>query len=257
MVLDSSPSGAPDDVRRHDRAGARHGDVGGRLRLLDLRRTELHVRRHDYEFTGWSDGGARAHNITIPSTDMTLIATYRPQVWFEGETMAPTPNDGVAVRTIAERERERRQHDQLPHVAELRAPSSTRPRRPSTRSRCGCAATSAARARRPRPSRSTASRRVRSTSRRRRFTDYALPLDASNGGAAGTHTVKVEFDNNLNNGTCDRNIYLDKVTFRQVPSAAADGLGVREATGRDADVRVARPRLQPLPGSPNRSHGAP
>jgi PKD repeat protein len=29
-----------------------------------------------YEFSGWSDGGARQHNITIPATDTTLTATY-------------------------------------------------------------------------------------------------------------------------------------------------------------------------------------
>jgi PKD repeat protein len=30
-----------------------------------------------YEFTGWSDGGAIAHDVTIPATDLTLVARYR------------------------------------------------------------------------------------------------------------------------------------------------------------------------------------
>ena len=30
-----------------------------------------------YEFTGWSDGGAIAHDITIPATDLALVARYR------------------------------------------------------------------------------------------------------------------------------------------------------------------------------------
>jgi glucose/arabinose dehydrogenase/PKD repeat protein len=33
-----------------------------------------------YEFAGWSDGDARAHEITVPSTDAILIALYQPQV---------------------------------------------------------------------------------------------------------------------------------------------------------------------------------
>ena len=42
-----------------------------------------------------------------------------------------------------------------------------------------------------------------------------------NGGAAGTHTIKVEFLNNFKtaNGSCDRNLYLDKVTIRQTSPA--------------------------------------
>jgi glucose/arabinose dehydrogenase/PKD repeat protein len=38
-----------------------------------------------YVFAGWSDGGARAHNITIPSTDETLTALYQPQSLLDGE----------------------------------------------------------------------------------------------------------------------------------------------------------------------------
>ena len=52
------------------------------------------------------------------------------------------------------------------------------------------------------------------------YTDYNLSLNGANGGAAGTHTLKVEFLNNFktSNGSCDRNLYLDKVTVRQVGS---------------------------------------
>ena len=40
--------------------------------------------------------------MTIPATDAVLTALYQPQVWFEGETMSPTPNDGASIRNIAE-----------------------------------------------------------------------------------------------------------------------------------------------------------
>jgi hypothetical protein len=89
------------------------------------------------------------------------------------------------------------------------------------------------------------------------LTDFTLPLDSTNGGDAGTHTVKVEFDNNLVNGTCDRNVYLDKVTFHQVPGPQSPG-GVGFVRPRGAT-----PTYLPLvPAfnqcrSPNRSHGAP
>jgi glucose/arabinose dehydrogenase len=41
-----------------------------------------------YLFVGWSDGGERAHEITIPSTDETLTALYEPQPW-SGEAISP------------------------------------------------------------------------------------------------------------------------------------------------------------------------
>ena len=54
------------------------------------------------------------------------------------------------------------------------------------------------------------------------YTDYTIPLTNSNGGATGTHTIKVEFLNNFktSNGSCDRNLYLDKVSIRQTSPGA-------------------------------------
>jgi hypothetical protein len=48
------------------------------------------------------------------------------------------------------------------------------------------------------------------------FTDFALPLDPSNGGAAGTHTIEVAFGNNLMNEVCGRYLYLDRFSLREV-----------------------------------------
>ena len=47
------------------------------------------------------------------------------------------------------------------------------------------------------------------------YTDYVLPLSAANGGAAGTHTLRVTYPNELKTSTCDRNLYVDKVTINQ------------------------------------------
>jgi glucose/arabinose dehydrogenase len=50
-----------------------------------------------YDFVGWSDGGARAHEITIPSTDETLTALYEPQPSLDEEILWPTLDDGFAI----------------------------------------------------------------------------------------------------------------------------------------------------------------
>jgi hypothetical protein len=47
------------------------------------------------------------------------------------------------------------------------------------------------------------------------YTDYVLPLSAANGGAAGTHTLRVTYPNELKTSTCDRSLYVDQVTINQ------------------------------------------
>ena len=186
---------------------------------------------------------------------MTLTATYRPQVWFEGETMTPTPNDGVAVRTIANASASGG------NTISFRTSPSYATKQYTTGAavdqitlrmsgdQCCQGPPTAIVSIDSFPARSID---VAATT----LTDYTLPLDASNGGAAGTHTVKVEFDNNLNNGTCDRNIYLDKVTFRQVPSpppTVSAYVKPQGATPTSASLVPAFNRCR----APNRSHGAP
>jgi len=45
------------------------------------------------------------------------------------------------------------------------------------------------------------------------YTDYVVPLTSANGGAVGTHTLRVTYPNDLNTSTCDRGLYLDRVTI--------------------------------------------
>jgi hypothetical protein len=68
------------------------------------------------------------------------------------------------------------------------------------------------------------------------FTDFILPLDSTNGGSAGTHTIKVEFDNNLVTADCDRNIYLDKISFRPVPPIPPAPTGYARSKGATPDL---------------------
>ena len=207
-----------------------------------------------YEFSGWSDGGARAHDITIPSTDTTLTAMYRPQVWFEGETMSPTPNDGVAIRNIAD------SSASGGNTISFRKSPSYAVKQYST------AATADQVTLRMRGDQCDGSPTaivsidgfpahsidVATTA----LADYTLPIDTGTEGAAGTHAIKVEFDNNLVTGTCDRNIYLDTVAFRQLPGGMPAPPGyvrARGATPVELSLVPAFNRCR----SPNRSHGAP
>jgi hypothetical protein len=48
------------------------------------------------------------------------------------------------------------------------------------------------------------------------YTDYPLALTAANGGAAGAHTLRVTYPADAKTSRCDRSLYLDKVTIRQV-----------------------------------------
>jgi PKD repeat protein len=207
-----------------------------------------------YEFVGWSDGGGRAHNIRIPSTDATLVASYQPQVWFEGETMSPTPNDGIAIRNIADPNASGGStisFRKSPSYAIKRYTAPAAVDQITLRmsgDQCQGPPTAIVSIDNL-PARSID---VVPAS----LTDFTLPLDSSNGGAAGTHTLKVEFDNNLVN-ECDRNIYLDKVTFHQVPDPQPPAIAAivrpRGATPAALSLVPAFNRCR----SPDRSHGAP
>jgi PKD repeat protein len=207
-----------------------------------------------YEFAGWSDGGQRAHNITIPSADATLVALYQPQVWFEGEAMSPTPNDGVAIRNIAD-----------PSASGGSTISFRKSPSYATRQYTTGAPVDQITLRMKGDQCQGAPTAIVSIDNfparfidvvPTAFTDFTLPLDPANGGTAGTHTVKVEFDNNLVDGTCDRNIYLDKVTFHQVPGSVPPASGYARTKGATPQELSLVPAFNKCRSS-NRSHGAP
>jgi PKD repeat protein len=207
-----------------------------------------------YDFAGWSDGAPRAHTITIPSQDGTLTASYVPEVWFEGETMSPTPNDGVAIRNIAD-----------PNASGGNTISFRKSPSYATQQYTTPTATDQVTLRMygdqcqgppiavvsidGSPTRSI---NVDQTS----FTDFTLPLDSTNGGSPGTHTIKVEFNNNLVNSVCDRNIYLDKISFRAAPPIPPAPTAYPRAKGATPDVVSLVPSFTACRTS-NRTHGAP
>jgi glucose/arabinose dehydrogenase len=207
-----------------------------------------------YDFTGWSDGAARAHNITIPSTDATLTATYAPEVWFEGETMTPTPNDGATIRNIAD-----------PNASGGNTISFRKSPGYATEQYTTTTATDQVTLRMygdqcqgppiavvsidGSPTRSI---NVDQTS----FTDYTLPLDSTNGGTPGTHTIKVEFNNNLVTSQCDRNIYLDKITFRPAQAPPPSATAYVRSKGATPVLTSLVPSFKAC-RTPNRTHGSP
>jgi glucose/arabinose dehydrogenase/PKD repeat protein len=169
-----------------------------------------------YDFAGWSDGGARAHNITIPATDSALTARYRPHVWFEAETMNLDPADGVTVRDLDDPDASGGAAVGFRKSPSSASASYTTPAdvdRITLRMRGDLcqgppAATVSIDGNPP------TSIDVGSTT----YTDFDIPLTAGNGGAAGTHTLTVRYLNNSFDDTCDRNLYLDRVDVEQVPS---------------------------------------
>ena len=203
-----------------------------------------------YEFAGWSDGGQRSHQITIPSSDLTLTATYRPQVWFEGEAMTITTADTTAVRVIAEGNTSGGNtmgYRKSPSSAQMQYTTVGYPDAMILRMRadtCQGPPTATVTIDNQAPRNID----VDSTT----YTDYSLPLIPQNGGTPGTHTVKVEFLNNLVNSTCDRNIYLDKITLHQADNQPLGGY---------ARAKAATPMYAPLVpsyspcGTANRQHG--
>jgi glucose/arabinose dehydrogenase/PKD repeat protein len=205
-----------------------------------------------YEFASWSDGKPRSHDIVIPSSDLSLTATYRPQVWFEGESMTITTADSTAVRVIAEgntsggntmgyrkspssaQEQYTTQGYSDAMILRMRADTCQGP--PTATVTID-----------NQPARNID---VPDTA----YTDYSLPLTAQSGGTPGTHTVKVEFLNNLVNSTCDRNIYLDKITLHQADNQPLGGYARPKAATPLAAPLV--PAYNPCSAA-NRVHATP
>jgi hypothetical protein len=80
FTLASSPAGAPVDYIGAQSGAApftREAAVGYRV---SVSAEESFVRDGvTYRFAGWSDGGARQHEVTIPVSDSTLTANYTPE----------------------------------------------------------------------------------------------------------------------------------------------------------------------------------
>ncbi|MDQ3274327.1 MAG: DNRLRE domain-containing protein, partial [Actinomycetota bacterium] len=80
FTLASSPAGAPVDYIGAQSGAApftREAAVGYRV---SVSAAESFVRDGvTYRFAGWSDGGARQHEVTIPASDSTLTANYTPE----------------------------------------------------------------------------------------------------------------------------------------------------------------------------------
>jgi PKD repeat protein len=207
-----------------------------------------------YEFIGWSDGGARAHNVTIPSTDTTLTAMYEPTLLIEGETMSRTPSDGVSVRNF-------------PDPGASGGDSIILAKSPSyatAQYTTGGSVDQVTLSLRGDDCQGPPVAIVSIDGFAPRsievapeiYTDFQLPFDSSNGGAAGTHTIKVAFGNNFFDDNCDRNLYLDKMTFHQVagaPAAGASYVGPKGATPQQLSLVPAFNKCR----SPNSNHGAP
>ena len=207
-----------------------------------------------YEFVAWSDGGTRARDVTIPATDAVLTALYQPQVWFEGETMTPTPNDGASIRNIAESGASGGStisFRKSPSYATKQYTTAGAVDQITLRMRgdqCQGPPTAIVSIDNHAPR----SIDVVPTT----FTNFTLPLDAGNGGTAGPHTVKVEFNNNLVAGACDRNIYLDTISFRQVASVPPGASAYPRPRGATPQSVSLVPAFNPCRSS-NRTHGAP
>ena len=174
-----------------------------------------------YEFASWSDGKARSHVIKAPSTDLSLTATYRPQVWFEGESMTITTADATAVRVIAEGNTSGGStmgYRKSPSSAQKQYTTEGYPDAMILRMRAdSCQGPPTATV----TIDNQAARNIDVTTTA--YTDYTLPLIPQTGGTPGTHTVNVEFLNNLVTSACDRNIYLDRITLHQADNQPLGG----------------------------------
>jgi glucose/arabinose dehydrogenase len=207
-----------------------------------------------YEFVGWSDGGARAHSVTIPSTDTTLTAMYEPAVSIEGETMSPTPSDGVSVTNFPDPSAsggDTITFRKSPSYATAQYTTGSPVDQVTLRmSGDQCQGSPVAVV----SIDDLAPRSIDVVPAT--YTDFQLPLDPTNGGGAGTHTIEVAFDNDYSNDTCDRNLYLDKIRFHQVagaPSAGASYVGPQGATPQQLSLVPAFNQCR----SPNSNHGGP
>jgi glucose/arabinose dehydrogenase len=78
LSIASTPAGAPVSYAGYSLVAAPHqarAAIGFRTTVAAAQRFVAGGRA--YEFTGWSDGGAITHDVTIPATDLSLVARYR------------------------------------------------------------------------------------------------------------------------------------------------------------------------------------
>ncbi|HEX8101784.1 MAG TPA: PQQ-dependent sugar dehydrogenase, partial [Solirubrobacteraceae bacterium] len=95
FTLNSSPPGAPVVYAPQPETPARvsfQSAVGYRASIAAAARFESGGRA--YRFDSWSDGGARAHTVTIPATDSARVARYVPE---GGATLRFTPSADTSV----------------------------------------------------------------------------------------------------------------------------------------------------------------
>ena len=78
----------------------------------------------------------------------------------------------------------------------------------------------------------TASFAVSATS----YRDYQLLLDPAGNGRAGSHRVTVAYGNNFASSSCDRNLYLDTITVREVASSAFEGETMMRSTSNTSAI---------------------
>jgi PKD repeat protein len=251
LALASTPAGAPVTYAGTTQAApmTRQVAIGfvGSISAADT----FQQGGQSYEFGAWSDGGTRAHDITIPGSDVTLTAAYRRVYPFEGESMTRSTTDTSAIRVIAEAAASAGNtlgFRKSPTSGTLQYTTAGDADQIVLRMR-GDQCQGAPRAVVTVDGFPSQQADVASTA----YTDYAFPLTAGTGGAAGTHALKVEFTNNLNDGTCDRNLYLDKVTAKE---ALPSGNGYARPHGATPAVFALVPAYVQCV-SANRSHGPP
>jgi PKD repeat protein len=80
VTLASNPPGIPLTLLETTRAAPFTSTVisGSTVSISAPTQTQL-IGGRVYEFTGWSDGGGSAHNVTAPDAATTLTANYRPK----------------------------------------------------------------------------------------------------------------------------------------------------------------------------------
>jgi hypothetical protein len=257
LVLASSPPGAP--VSYGGTTGpaprARPAAIGF-VSSIAAERTFI-SNGTTYSFVGWSDGGARAHDITVPAGDTTITAVYEPRSWIEGEAMLPAPGSGAAIDTTPDPDAsggEVISFRDSPGSAtgEFASPAPldqvTLRMRGDECEGLPVALVSIDGG----PARAVS---VESAS----FADYSLALDPGGEGAAGTHTFAVALENGLETASCLRALHLDKASFHAIPftapAAPSPAAPPRSDTGESKSCLQARAqhrRLRRLVGRARR-----
>ena len=168
-----------------------------------------------YQFDGWSDGQARAHEITVPDADSILTARYTDvgpggadEVAFEAESMSGVISTGNArslTRTDASGGREVFMLRNSTITKTLLLPAANRITIRARGDQCAGAPIMVVKI----DGIEVMSVPVGTTS----FADYAADISTP----AGSRKVDVSFINDYGKG-CDRNLRVDKVTFSSAGS---------------------------------------